>query len=243
MVNALILAGDKSHDGKPKALINIAGKYMIEYVIESLRNSKCVDKVYIVGSEGLREKVGHLADVYIKGNGEIVENLREGIKLIRDYEKPCIVCTCDIPMVKGEAIKDFVDKCTALKVDLGYPIIDKRLNDIKYPEAQRTYVKLKDGTYTGGNIIYIYPHIVDKFTNKIEQLVEYRKKPFKMGRALGFTFLIGLATGLLSIKSIEKKVQKMFNIKGSAILTDYPEIGNDVDKPSDIEFVKKYIAI
>jgi hypothetical protein len=62
-----------------------------------------------------------------------------------------------------------------------------------------------------------------------------------MGRVLGFTFLIRLLMGNLPISRVEDKIQKMFNVRGNAILTDFPEIGNDVDKPSDIEFVNKHM--
>lgn len=241
MVNAVILAGDKEEDGKSKALIKISSRYMIEYVIGSLRESECIDQIYVVGDNGLKEKVGHLVDGWTLASGGIMENIRRGIERMGDLETPCIITTSDIPMVKGEAIRDFVEKCQQYSIDIGYPIIDKKLNDEKYPEVKRTYVKMKEGTYTGGNIIYFNPKIVENCTRKAEQLIEYRKKPLKMGRVLGFTFLIRLALGNLPIQRVEDKIQRMFDVRGRAILTDYPEIGNDVDKPSDIEFVNKHM--
>jgi GTP:adenosylcobinamide-phosphate guanylyltransferase len=241
MVNALILAGDRGEDGKPKALLMIAGRLMIEYVIESLRASECIDRIYVVGEKILEGSIGHLVDGFCRPSGGIIDNVKNSIKLMDDSKTSCIICTCDIPMVKGQAIRDFVEKCQAQSIDLGYPIIDKRLNDEKYPDVKRTYVKLREGTYTGGNIFYVNPLIIDRCTSKAGQLVEYRKNPLKMGRVLGFTFLLRLAAGCLSITAVEKKVSRMFKISCTAIITDYPEIGNDVDKPSDIEFVNKYM--
>lgn len=241
MVNAVILAGDSEENGVSKALKVIYSRYMIEYVINSLKESGCVGRIYIVGDERLKEKVGSLVDGWIRACGGIMENIRCSVEAIGDFETPCIIATSDIPMVKGEAIRDFVEKCQIRSIDLGYPIIDKKLNDQKYPDVKRTYVKMKEGTYTGGNIVYLNPKIVEKCTRKAKQLIEYRKNPFKMGRVLGFTFLIRLALGKLPISKVEDKIQRMFDIRGSAILTDYPEIGNDVDKPSDVEFMNKYL--
>lgn len=96
--------------------------------------------------------------------------------------------------------------------------------------------------YTGGNIVYMNPKVAENCTKKAEQLIEYRKKPLKMGRVLGFSFLLRLALGILPVKDVEDKIGKMFQVKGAAIATIYPEIGNDVDKDSDIEFVNKYIS-
>lgn len=241
MVNAIILAGDNGEDGRPKALLKIGSRYMVEYVISSLRESGCIKNIYIVGDESIKNEVGHLVDGYIKSGRDILENIRIAVREIGDKTTNCIISTCDIPMVKGEAIKDFVERCRGLQIDMGYPIIDKKLNDEKYPDVKRTYVKLKDGTYTGGNMMYINPQIIDKFTEKAALLVEFRKKPFKMGQVLGLSFLVRLALGMLTIPSIEEKMEEMFGVRGSAIKTSYPEIGNDVDKPSDIEFVNKHI--
>jgi GTP:adenosylcobinamide-phosphate guanylyltransferase len=242
MVNALILAGDRNESGKPKALLQIAKKYMIEYLIQSLKDSGCVSNIYVVGDEILHQAIGHEVNGIIKPESSIISNLKKGIETIGDYNTPVIICTSDIPMVSGEAILDFVEKSTSSGLDFIYPIIDKKLNDEKYPEVKRTYVKIKEGTFTGGNIIYMNPKIVGKVTNKAELLIKYRKKPFKMGQVLGFMFLIKLLFGKVSIPSARKKVDKMFGIKADALLTQYPEIGNDVDKPSDLEFVSKYLA-
>ncbi|EYE89786.1 hypothetical protein Q428_00365 [Fervidicella metallireducens AeB] len=241
MVNALILSGDRGEDGKSKALLKISSRYMVEYVIDSLKQSGCVNRIFIVGDEVLKKEIGHLVDGIVEPGNSIIENIRKGIEEIGDYKTPLIVCTSDIPMVNGEAIRDFVDRCREKGLELGYPIIDKRLNDEKYPEVKRTYVKMKEGTFTGGNILYMHPSIVERCTEKADKLVEYRKKPFKMGKVLGFTFLLRLAIGMLSIPAVEKKIYEMFSVKGSAIDTPYPEIGNDVDKADDVEFVLKHI--
>lgn len=242
MVNALILAGDKGEDGKPKALLEIKGRFMIEYVIDALRDSGVVDNVYVVGDEILKDKIGHVVDGFIKSNGEMLDNIKYSVKSIGDYERPLLVCTSDIPLIKGDAVRDFVLECSKENLDVGYPIIDKSLNDEKYPDVKRTYVKMKEGTFTGGNIVFLNPNVVERATKKAEELIAFRKKPLKMGKVLGLSFLLRLALGILTIPAVEKKICDMFEVKGRAIFTKYPEIGNDVDKKEDIDFVNRYIS-
>ncbi|MCX7951006.1 MAG: nucleotidyltransferase family protein [Clostridiales bacterium] len=243
MVNAVILAGDKGDKGVSKALLKIGNRYMVEYIIESLKKSNCVSKIYMVADENVKNVILDKVDGYIKPAGDIIDNIKSAAKQINDDNTPLIICTADIPLVSSEAIYDFVKTCIDKKIDVGYPIIDKKLNDEKYPDVRRTYVKMKDGTYTGGNIVYIHPRAIENCTNKAKELVEYRKKPLKMGQTLGFTFLIRLALGVLTISAVEKKIADMFNVNGIAIKTKYPEIGNDVDKEEDIVFVEKYLHI
>ncbi|KRQ87778.1 Bifunctional protein GlmU [Caloramator mitchellensis] len=241
MVNALILAGDRGEEGYSKALLKIKGKFMVEYLIDALKASGTIKNIYVAGDEVLREMIKNLYDGYILSDGEMLENIKKSIKEIADYETPVLICTADIPLVSGEAIKDFVAECENKSIDLGYPIIDKILNDEKYPDVKRTYVKLKEGTFTGGNLIYLNPNVIERATEKAAELIAYRKNPLKMGKVLGISFLIRLALGMLSLESVEKKICDMFDVKGKAILTKYPEIGNDVDKIEDIEFVNRYL--
>ena len=241
MVNALILAGDRGEEGYSKALLKIKGRFMIEYLIDALKSSNTVKNIYVVGDEVLREMIKNYYDGYILSNGEMLENIKKGIREIGDYDTPVLICTADIPLVSGEAIRDFVVECENKDIDVGYPIIDKSLNDEKYPDVKRTYVKLKEGTFTGGNIVYLNPKVIERATEKAAELIAYRKKPLKMGQVLGVTFLLRLALGVLTIEAVERKVCDMFDIRGRAILTKYPEIGNDVDKIEDIEFVNRYL--
>lgn len=119
MVNALILAGDRGKDGQPKALLKIKSTYMIEYVIKALRESQIVSKIYVAGDEILKENIGHLIDGFIKSNGTIMDNIRNSIKQINDYNTPLLICTSDIPMISGEAVLDFVKRCKEKILMLG----------------------------------------------------------------------------------------------------------------------------
>jgi GTP:adenosylcobinamide-phosphate guanylyltransferase len=245
MVNAIVLAGDRKEskvkDVENKALLKINGKFMVEYVIDSLNKAANVDRIVVVGPERmLSEAVGSKVDAVLESGDSIMKNTMLGIRHFNE-EKDIIVCTSDIPMVSGEAIEDFVDKCVHDGIDIGYPIIEKSLNDAKYPDATRTYVKMKDGTFTGGNIMYINPAALEKCYATAEGLVEERKNALKMARLLGIIILFKMFLGILRIRDVEKRVNRLFKINARAIQTSYPEIGNDVDKMSDVDFMNKYM--
>lgn len=244
-MNAIVLAGEKKSDNvnvlENKALLKIKGKYMIEYVLDTLHNVKCIEKIAIVGQKDkLAEAVGHKADYIVEGTDSIVENI---IKALEHFygEKEMLVLTCDIPMITVESIEHFILESRESGTDLCYSIVDKRVNDEKYPEVKRTYAKLREGKFTGGNVFYFNPEIKDKIKDFAEQMLEYRKSPAKMAGILGFGFLVRLALGILTINSVKKKLKKLLGVNAAAVISPYPEIGNDVDKVSDIEFVEKYL--
>lgn len=244
-MNAIVLAGEKKSDNanalENKALLKIKKKYMVEYVLDTLHNVKCIEKIAVVGQKDkLSEAVGHKADYVVEGTDSIVENIIKALKYFPN-EKEMLVLTCDIPMITVEAIEHFILESRESGADLCYSIVDKRVNDEKYPEVKRTYAKLREGKFTGGNVFYFNPEIKDNIKDFVEQMLEYRKSPAKMAGVLGIGFLIRLALGILTINAVKKKLKKLIGVNAAAVISPYPEIGNDVDKASDIEFVEKYL--
>ena len=47
--------------------------------------------------------------------------------------------------------------------------------------------------------------------------------------------------GKLSISHLEQRFCELLGIKARAIISPYPELANDVDKPEDIKLAKYYL--
>ncbi len=240
MINCLILAGNEENQLSSKAFIELQGKPMIMYVIDALRSSNQVDKIAVVGEKNQLTSLGTHIDMIIDSNDSMLNNIAAGVKYFKD-DSMLLISTCDIPLLTGEAVADFIGRSLELKSDICYPIISKTTCQQAFPEARRTYATLKEGQFTGGNLFMLNPAILDKGIDIAEQMISYRKSPAKMSRVLGLPFLLKLAAGRLSIEEVENRVSKLLNIRGKAIISNYAEIGNDVDKPEDIETIEKLL--
>lgn len=255
-MNVIVLAGDKKVNSdvsdstkqneatakiQNKALLRLKNKYMIEYIIDTLRSSSMIEKIAVVGpKEHLAPILGDRVDYIIESTDSIVTNGLMALEYFKE-EPQVLIATSDIPMLTVEALEDFINQALNAKADLCYSVVDKKINDEKYPEVKRTYARLREGQFTGGNIFLFNPSAKDRCKDFIESMLEYRKSPAKMAMVLGFGFLIRLALGILTINSVQKKCEKLLGIKGAVIISEYPEVGNDVDKISDIQFVEKYL--
>lgn len=244
-MKAIILAGEGSQDveyfGQSKALTGFKGRPLIEYTINALVNSGMIDYILVVGNKNaLTPVIGNNVDTIIEQENDILDNLIKSTYHFND-EKNVIVATCDIPLITSDSINYFIDKALNLKVDLCYPIIEKSAYMAKYPDARRTYVILKDGEFTGGNLMMINPHKIKAVENQIRFLIDNRKNPLKMARALGVLITLQLLLKRLTIKKIETYVQKKFNMRARALIIPYPEVGSDIDKAEDIEILEKYV--
>lgn len=245
-INVLIMAGDsgkREFDNQitNKSLMDVSGKWMVEYVVDALRESGMIDKIAIVGpAETLKSRLADRVDYFIREEAHLFENLKKGLSLFKD-EEFVLVASSDIPMITGSIIRDFIEKCRASNVDLCYPIVNKTVNDHIYPGFKRTYVKLKDGTFTGGNIISLNPKVVEPCAEFVKGFIAHRKNPWKLGRLLGFRFLILLIVGRLSIQRIERRFYELLKIRARAIISPYPEIANDIDDPNEIGLAEEYL--
>ncbi|KAA5805587.1 MULTISPECIES: nucleotidyltransferase family protein [Thermoanaerobacterium] len=240
-MNALILAGSTGDEKLPeKALIKIKGRYMISYVIDALRGSGKVEKIAVIGDKEKLKCIDGI-DILIEQGSSIIENVVKGIEPFKN-DRRVLILTCDIPMLTKEAVIDFIEQSESYNADLCYPIVKREDNERKFPDAKRTYAKIKEGTFTGGNIFYLNPKIIDACIEAAKQFIAFRKKPWKLGQLLGFKILILFAFGRVTISQLERKVSELFNINAKAVISKYPEIGNDVDKDEDVEMANKYIA-
>ncbi len=248
--DAIVLAGDSnkpfckdSSQIIPEALIDINGKPMIAFILESLQQSEYIGRVVVVGSKDLLQKgletFKYTCEI-IEQKDSAFSNLRLGIDVLSSNGKVLVV-TCDIPLLTTIAVNDFIDRCMSEEADVYYPIVSKQVNEASYPGVRRTYVKLKEGIFTGGNLFLVNPEVLSFCTDFAQKAIALRKNPVKMSRILGLGILMRYLSGNLTIASLERRVYGLLRIKGKGIISSYPEVGIDVDKISDLELVRKFL--
>lgn len=244
MFNILILAGkqfNKDKSSTNKALVEIRGKKIVEYVVDVVKKIEGVSKIFIVSNkDDLKEMPFFEKEYMIESDGTIIENILTAVKEI-GYDKNILICSSDIPMITLEAVNDFLSKTKNSDIQIYYPIVKESASKSKYPEMKRTYIRLKEGNFTGGNIFYLDPLIFKNNLKRVSALLEARKKPIKMAYLLGPAFLIRFIAGRVTIQEIEKKILRLIKIKGRAIVSDYPEISCDIDKPGDFIVATAYL--
>ncbi|HHY09515.1 MAG TPA: NTP transferase domain-containing protein [Firmicutes bacterium] len=246
-VDAVVLAG-ALNDGKLaeaspekwEAVIPIHGKPMVNYVIEVLQALPRVENLVVVGPAEIEK---HLppGTRLVECGKSLVENVFLGVEALAGENKVLLVSS-DIPFIHTEAMDDFLDRCSELERDIYYPLVSKESNEQVYPETVRTYFKLKEGTFTGGNILLAAPQAIAGSREIMTQVIFQRKKPWKIIGILGCMFLIKLLMSRLSLSEIEKRAQEILGYSGALMITPYPEIGTDVDKPADLELAQKMIS-
>lgn len=218
-----------------RALAEIHGKPMLQYVIEGLRSARSVSRVVVVGSEALRAVPG--VDELIPDTGSMTGNLGAGLQAFGAAEY-VLVSTTDIPMVTGEAIDDYIARGRATDAAVCYCAIPRADNERVYPGMRRTYVTVRDGVFTGGNVVLLKPEVYPKLERVLDTLYRARKNPLKLAALIGPGILFRLVLKRLWVRQAEARALQLVGAPIRLVISPYPQLGADVDKPDDLEAVR-----
>jgi molybdopterin-guanine dinucleotide biosynthesis protein A len=239
VINAIVLAGGREDlEGNVhgyKSLLALNGRPMIDYVVEALKNTPDVGEIAVVGPvDELSPYISDKVDYIISEGDSMMDNVIFGLRPFQNDDR-VLFLSSDIPFITPDAISHFIKQSCLTDADFCYPIVERSVNEAKFSGFKRTYVRLKEGAFTGGNIMYVKPSLVTNHKELIEDLIAMRKEPINMIELFGAGLAIDLAIGRASIEAIEKRIEQMLNIKAKAIISPYPEISQDIDKNDDIK--------
>lgn len=250
MYDAIILAGGENskemcqHTPQSyEALIDIAGKPMVTFVADALARSRQVDRIFVLGPVAELANCDFPPGTQLVANGPtIIETIRLGMRAL-GHDRPVLVATADIPLLTAEAVNDFLAQCGKVEADLYYPIVPKEVNELNFPGNKRTYVRLREGVFTGGNLFLVRPGIVEQCALVAEKFIAERKHPLVLCRMLGWSFVIRFLLGVLCLADVQQRVAELLGVRGAVVKSPFAELGIDVDKPSDLELVRATFSL
>jgi GTP:adenosylcobinamide-phosphate guanylyltransferase len=228
--------------GNPKALVDVAGKPMVQWVLDALTEARSIDNVIIVG---LTEKSGLKCGkkmYFVSNQGKMLENLQAGAKKAQEINRKAeyvLLVSSDIPAINGEMVDWVVNTAMQTKLDVYYNVIQREVMEKRFPGSKRTWTRLKDMEVCGGdmNVARIKLIVTDE-TELWEKITNSRKNPLKQAALIGFDTAFLLLTGKLTLQNAETKVMTRLKITGKAIVCPYAEVGMDVDKPHQLEIIR-----
>jgi len=224
-----------------KALLPIAGKPMIQHVVNALAGSSEVEQFVIVGLSPEESPDWGVPVAYAPAQDSLLHNVIAGFEKLQEVKpgaRLAILSTADIPLLTTEMVSWFIRTCTETDHDLYYTIVERSVMERCFPQAGRTFVPLRDGAYCGGDICMARTDLLYSNHALAHQLMEARKSFWKQVRLVGLRFLLRFALRQLAVADAERHVSKVFSVHGRAVITPFAEMGMDVDKPHQLEIVR-----
>jgi CTP:molybdopterin cytidylyltransferase MocA len=229
--------------GKPKAMLPIAGKPMAQWVLDALAASPTVGRVVVIGlSSELGLTCGDKPLDYIPSSGGILDNAKAGLSRVlalNPQAKHALWVSADIPAIKSEHVNWLLDTCSDTELDFYYTIIRREVMEARFPDSRRTYTPLKEGPVCGGDMNMLATRLAADDNPLWLKISETRKNIFKQTSLIGIDTLIKLVLRQLSIREAEAVASRRMGVRGRAVLCPYAEVGMDVDKPFQYEIVRR----
>jgi CTP:molybdopterin cytidylyltransferase MocA len=227
--------------GKPKALIPIAGKPMIAYVVDALAGSRHVHHIVVVALDPAAEVEFSTPVEYVPDAGDILANAEAGIQYAQTHYPDLdavLLSSSDVPTITPAIVDVFIEECFRTEHDLYYSIVARAVMEARFPESRRSYVHLRDGDFAGGDLVLLRPSLTMSHRDLWRNLAGARKNPLRQASMFGLWPFFKLVVRRLSLAEAERRAGKMLNLRGRAIPFPYAEVGMDVDKPFQLEIAR-----
>ncbi|MBI4769468.1 MAG: nucleotidyltransferase family protein [Chloroflexi bacterium] len=231
--------------GKSKAMLAVAGKPMVQWVLDALSGSPNVRRVAIVGLSG--EEGLHYARTlgFVPNQGDMLHNIRAGAEWVLGQDRSAthvLIVSSDIPTITPQCVDWLVETALTTDHDLYYTLVPQETMEKRFPGSKRTYTRLKEMTVCGGDMNLAKAALIAGETDLWNQIIAARKSALKQASLVGLEPLLLLLTRRLTIERAERIVQKRLSIRGKALPSPYAELGMDVDKPRQLELVSADLA-
>ena len=231
--------------GNPKAMLDICGKPMIQWVLDALSGAERVDNVVVMGLQAESGVTCAKPLTFMPSQGGMLDNIRNGVLKVLEINPQAqlvLLVSSDIPAITSEIVDWAVNAALETDEDVYYNLITREVMEARYPTSKRSYVHLKDADVCGGDMNVVHSRMVTENDAIWEKIIASRKNAFKQAALLGYDTLLLLLLRMITLEGAVKKVTKRLDLKGRAILSPYAEVGMDVDKPHQLEIMRADLA-
>jgi len=228
--------------GDSKALIDIAGKPMIQWILDALGDAKHVDNVIIIGMSPKSSITCKKPMHFLSNQGRMLANIVAGINKSLELDKKnkhVLIVSSDIPTIKPEMVDWLVETCMETNDDLYYGVCPKDVMETRFPNSKRTYTHLKGMDVCGADINISHVRNATEHLEMWEALIGNRKSPLKQAGIIGYGMLFRLITRQLTLEDAVQQFCERVGITGRAIVWSHAEPCMDVDKPHQLELLRE----
>lgn len=254
-MHAIITAGGCPKPDEPlypytrggyKNLLDIAGKPMVQWVLDALSGSTSVENAVVVGLPP--DTPLHYARTLsiIPTRDDLVENILAGLDEVLRLDpaaRSSLLVSGDVPGITPQMIDWLTAKIENLDYDLVYLVIEQSIMEKRFPSSNRSYARLKDLTVCGGDVMALSNDMARNPSAKTRALVAARKSVVKQASIIGFDMVTLLLLRQLTLAKAVEIISRRLQFKGIAIVSPYAEMGMDVDKPHQLEIMRADLAL
>ncbi|MCZ6605332.1 MAG: NTP transferase domain-containing protein [Alphaproteobacteria bacterium] len=255
-MDAIVLAGDRDPEdplareaGKvSKSLVPVAGVAMLERVVAALEASARIGRICIVHSladpaADLPGLAGSFADgrlMSVAAGPTPSMSVLNGVEALAN-RFPLLITTSDHALLRPEMVDHFVGQCLAGTTgiaDIAAGVTSEALIRRSYPASKRTYLKFKDGAYSGSNLFALGSQRGLEAVRLWRRAEGQRKRPWRVAGVFGPGLLVGYLLRRWTLDEAMAKVSARLGMAAKCVVMPFAEAAIDVDTRDDLKLVE-----
>jgi GTP:adenosylcobinamide-phosphate guanylyltransferase len=246
--SALVLAGSRaardpfaeSQGQRRKALVPVAGVPMLVRVVRALLGAADVGSIHVRTDDPAALRLPELHA--LEASGRLVFGgcaASPAATVLRHLEEsppagPVLVVSGDHALLSTAMVDHFCRAARGAASEVVVATVAARVVHARYPDAGRTWIRLRDGAYKGGNLFALFSARAAPAAAFLRRVETFRKRPWRLVAALGPVALARFALRRLDLAEGLARVSRATGVTLAAVEMPFPECALDVDGPADL---------
>jgi GTP:adenosylcobinamide-phosphate guanylyltransferase len=250
---ALVLAGTRP-GGDPlaqyagvshKALIDVGGVPMLARVLAALAAVPAVTRIVVaIDRPELLVALPPCATPVVALPAASGPSASVAAALQREGT-PLLVTTGDHALLQAAWVMQFLqaaEQGEAVAADALVGLARREAVLAAAPDTQRTWLSFADGDYSGCNLFLLRTAAAAGLVRLWEQMESERKRPLALVRRLGFLHVLRYRLGWLTLPLALARLGRLAGARLAPVLLTDGRAAIDVDKPADLDLVRRLVA-
>ncbi|GBH29716.1 nucleotidyltransferase family protein [Sphingobium xenophagum] len=157
-----------------------------------------------------------------------------------DVPFPILLTTADHVLLDSAMLDQFTQE--AAGADIAVAMVERRILLARYPGSRRTWLKFRDGWWSGANIFWFGSDRARSIIAMWQEVEQDRKKGWKIVSAFGPVALIGTLLRLLTLRGGIARIGRRFGLTARLVAMEKAEACIDADKPDDVVLIERIVA-
>lgn len=157
-----------------------------------------------------------------------------------DVPFPILLTTADHVLLDSAMLDQFTQE--AAGADIAVAMVERRILLARYPGSRRTWLKFRDGWWSGANIFWFGSDRARSIIALWREVEQDRKKGWKIVSAFGPVALIGTLLRLLTLRGGIARIGRRFGLTARLVAMEKAEACIDADKPDDVVLIERIVA-
>ena len=243
---ALVLAGSRggvdpvaAYAGVThKALIVLGGQTLLARAVGALTAAGAARIAVISSHPDVRAEAIRLgAEVLDEAAGPSL-SVAAGVQVLGT---PLLVTTADHALLEPAWVRQFLADVPA-GVDVAALVAARATVEAAAPGTQRTWLKLADGDWSGCNLFWLASDRALGVVDLWRRVEAERKRPWRMAQILGPGMLLRYLSGRLTLADAAKRLGRLAGVTAAIVQTPFGLASVDVDKPADLDLVRRIVG-